>query len=79
VPFFIETRSKEIKLRKEQRSEEAVYEMNYPLRQQVRFPSVDFTMKGIVKYQAAMPAIRHLSHAARFGRKVFRFMFPRQD
>ena len=79
VPSFKETRNKEIKLRKEQRSEEALYEINYPSRLQVHYTLVDFIMKGTVKYVAAMPAICHLSHAASFGRKIFGFMFSLQD
>jgi len=66
VPAFKGKRSKEIKLRKEQRREEALYEINYPLRLQVRFPLVEFIMKEIVKYQPAMLAICHVSHAENF-------------
>ena len=73
VPSFKQTRSKEMKLRQEQTSEEALHEINYPLRLQVRFPLVDFIMNGIVKYQAAMPAKCHSSHAASFGTKIFLF------
>jgi hypothetical protein len=59
VPSIKEKRNKEIKLREEDRSEKAVYKINSPLRLQVLFPLVDFIVKGIVKYQAAMPAICH--------------------
>jgi len=72
VPFYKEKRNKEIKLRGEDRSEKAVkgvqctmYEIYSPLRLHVRFSLVDFIMKRIVKYQAAMPAICHWSHVKR--------------
>ena len=54
-----------MKLREEERSEKAVYEISSPLRLHVRFLLVNFIMKGIVKYQAAMPAICHRSHIKR--------------
>jgi hypothetical protein len=79
VPSFKETSSKEIRLRKGQSSEEALYKINYPLRLQVHYPLVDFIMKGTVKYLAGMLAICHLSHAASFGTKIFGFMFSLQD